>query len=47
VLQKRRLELMEEGIEGVYEDQEVPEWALQLVRKRRRAGYQRVSFLLI
>jgi hypothetical protein len=42
VLHKRRLELMQEGVEGMYEDVELPEWTLHLVRKRRRAGYQRV-----
>jgi hypothetical protein len=42
VLQKRRLELMQEGVEGLYDAIELPDWALQLVRKRRRLGYQRV-----
>lgn len=45
ILHKRRLQSMQASIQGI-EDSDTPEWAVNLVRKRRRSGYLKVSLVL-
>jgi hypothetical protein len=47
VLQKRRKTMMEESEEGLADETDIPSWAVQLIKKRRRAGYEQVKLLLI
>jgi hypothetical protein len=36
--------MMEESEEGLADETDIPSWAVQLIKKRRRAGYEQVKF---
>jgi hypothetical protein len=43
ILHKQRIRSMQTSVEGI-EDSDTPEWAVNLLRKRRRSGYVKVRY---
>ena len=47
VLFDKKRASMEDSLEGIADETETPTWALHLIKKRRRAGFENVFIYLV